>query len=147
MRAGCFALFVLLVSRDCLVALPHDVTGLSAVGDCGMSWSYSLTIFLCPSACTKLFLLIKSSSCQESNSILGLTICLIKSSFCQDSNRILGLTICLIKSSFCQDSNRILGLTICLIKSSFRQESNSILGSTICLIKCSFCRDLKRFWL
>ena len=53
MRAGCFALFVLLVSRDCLVALPHDVTGLSAVDDCGMSWSYSLTIFLCPSACTK----------------------------------------------------------------------------------------------
>ena len=30
-RAGCFALFVFLVSRDCCVALPHDATGLSAV--------------------------------------------------------------------------------------------------------------------
>ena len=36
-RAGCFALFVLLVSRDCCVALPHDATGLSAVCDCGIS--------------------------------------------------------------------------------------------------------------
>ena len=25
-RAGCFALFVFLVSRDCCVALPHDAT-------------------------------------------------------------------------------------------------------------------------
>ena len=30
-RAGCFALFVFLVSRDCRVALPHDSTGLSRV--------------------------------------------------------------------------------------------------------------------
>ena len=30
-RAGCFALFVLLVSRDCCMALPRDVMGLSAV--------------------------------------------------------------------------------------------------------------------
>ena len=30
-RAGCFALFVFLVSGDCCVALPHDATGLSAV--------------------------------------------------------------------------------------------------------------------
>ena len=30
-RAGCFALFVCLVSRDCCVALPHNATGLSAV--------------------------------------------------------------------------------------------------------------------
>ena len=36
-RAGCFALFVFLVSRDCCVALPHDATGLSAVCDCGIS--------------------------------------------------------------------------------------------------------------
>ena len=35
--AGCFALFVFLVSRDCYVALPHDATGLSAVSDCGIS--------------------------------------------------------------------------------------------------------------
>ena len=44
-RAGCFALFVFLVSRDCRVALPHDATGLSAVCDCVISSSYSLTIF------------------------------------------------------------------------------------------------------
>ena len=36
-RAGCFTLFVFLVSRDCCVALPHDATGLSAVCDCGIS--------------------------------------------------------------------------------------------------------------
>ena len=35
-RAGCFALFVFLVSRDCCVALPQDTTGLSAVCDCGI---------------------------------------------------------------------------------------------------------------
>ena len=29
-RAGCFTLFVFLVSRICCVALPHDATGLSA---------------------------------------------------------------------------------------------------------------------
>ena len=33
----CFALFVLLVSRDCSVVPPHDATGLSAVCDCGIS--------------------------------------------------------------------------------------------------------------
>ena len=36
-RAGCFALFVFLVSRDCCVALTHDDTCLSAVCDCGIS--------------------------------------------------------------------------------------------------------------
>ena len=36
-RAGCFTLFVFLVSRDCCVALPLDATGLSAVCDCGNS--------------------------------------------------------------------------------------------------------------
>ena len=41
-RAGCFALFVFLVSRDCCVALPNDAMGLSAVCDCGISRSYSL---------------------------------------------------------------------------------------------------------
>ena len=30
-RAGCFALFVFLMSRDCCVALPHSATGLSTV--------------------------------------------------------------------------------------------------------------------
>ena len=33
-RAGCFVLFVFLVSRDCCVTLPHDTTGLSEVWDC-----------------------------------------------------------------------------------------------------------------
>ena len=36
-RAGCCALFVLLVSRDCCVALSHDATGLSTICDCGIS--------------------------------------------------------------------------------------------------------------
>ena len=45
-RAGCFGFFfVFLVSCDCCVSLPHDATDLSAVCDCGISWSYSLTIF------------------------------------------------------------------------------------------------------
>ena len=35
-RAGCFALFLYLVSHDCCVTLPHDATGLSAVCDCGI---------------------------------------------------------------------------------------------------------------
>ena len=35
--AGCFALFVYLVSRDCCVALPHVAIGLSSVCDCGIS--------------------------------------------------------------------------------------------------------------
>ena len=34
-RAGCFTLFVFLVSHDCCVS--HDATGLSAVCDCGIS--------------------------------------------------------------------------------------------------------------
>ena len=33
------------MSRDGWAALPCDATGLSAVCDCGISWSYSLTIF------------------------------------------------------------------------------------------------------
>ena len=44
-RAGCFALFVFLVYRDCCVALPQDAKGLSVVCDCAISRSYSLTIF------------------------------------------------------------------------------------------------------
>ena len=36
-RAGCFAWFVFLVSRDCCVALPRGAMGLSAVCDCGIS--------------------------------------------------------------------------------------------------------------
>ena len=44
----CFvcALFVFLVSCDCCVALSHDTTGLSAVLNFGISWSYSLTVFV-----------------------------------------------------------------------------------------------------
>ena len=41
-----FALFVYLVPRDCCVALPNDATGLSAVCECGVSCSYSLTVFI-----------------------------------------------------------------------------------------------------
>ena len=33
--AGCFALFVFLVSHDCCFVIPHDATGLSAICDCG----------------------------------------------------------------------------------------------------------------
>ena len=36
-RAGCFAYFVFLVSRDCCVALPRDAIDLSSVCDCGIS--------------------------------------------------------------------------------------------------------------
>ena len=36
-RAGCCALFVILASCDCCVALPCDAMGLSAVCDCGIS--------------------------------------------------------------------------------------------------------------
>ena len=43
-RARCFAWFVLLVSRDCCVALPRGALGLSAVCDCGISKSYSLSL-------------------------------------------------------------------------------------------------------
>ena len=51
-RAGCFALFVFLVSSGCCVNLLRGATGLSAVCECGSFWSYSLfciyqlTIFL-----------------------------------------------------------------------------------------------------
>ena len=44
-RVGFFAWFVFLVSCDCCVALPCDSISLSAACDCGISWSYSLTIF------------------------------------------------------------------------------------------------------
>ena len=33
------------MSRDGWAALPHGATGLSAICDCGISWSYSFTIF------------------------------------------------------------------------------------------------------
>ena len=36
-RAGCFALFVFLVSCDGCVALPRSAMGLSAVCNCGIS--------------------------------------------------------------------------------------------------------------
>ena len=41
-RAYCFAQFFFLVSGDCCVTLPSGAMGLSAVCDCGISWSYSL---------------------------------------------------------------------------------------------------------
>ena len=38
-RAGCFAIFVFLMSCDCksFVALPHGAAGWSVVSDCGIS--------------------------------------------------------------------------------------------------------------
>ena len=36
-RAGCFALFVILVSHDCCVTLPHDAMVLAEVCDCSIS--------------------------------------------------------------------------------------------------------------
>ena len=36
-KAGCFVLFVFLVSGDFCVALPYNATGWSAVCDCGIS--------------------------------------------------------------------------------------------------------------
>ena len=35
-----------LVSGDCCVALPEEAIGFSAVFDCGISCSYSITIFI-----------------------------------------------------------------------------------------------------
>ena len=54
--AGFFTLFVFLVSRDCCVALPHDASGLSAVCDCSISWSYSLSTLALLDAPAWLFL-------------------------------------------------------------------------------------------
>ena len=44
-RAGCFTSIVIMVSFGCLwsVSLPNGVMGWSAVWECGISWSYSLT--------------------------------------------------------------------------------------------------------
>ena len=42
MKAGCLIKFVFLASRDCCVAIPLSVMGLSAVCDCDISQSYSL---------------------------------------------------------------------------------------------------------
>ena len=45
-RAGCFALFVFLVSRHCCVALPRGATGLSAVCATGLSAVCDCSIFM-----------------------------------------------------------------------------------------------------
>ena len=42
-RAGCFALFVFLVSRDCCVALPRGAIVLSAVCDCDVTHGRYIT--------------------------------------------------------------------------------------------------------
>ena len=71
--AGCFALFVFLVSCDCCVALPHDAMGLPAVCDCGISWSYLLTICKCKMIKKNLtFVLLhywQSTNCIETKNI------------------------------------------------------------------------------
>ena len=45
-RPGCFAWFVFLVSRGGCVALPRGAMGLSAVCECGITWSYSLFLLV-----------------------------------------------------------------------------------------------------
>ena len=47
-RAGCFAWFVFLVSRDCCVALPRGAMGLSAVCDCSISHTRLLFVYIHP---------------------------------------------------------------------------------------------------
>ena len=42
------------MSRDCCVALPHGVMGLSAVCDCGISLSYSLLFIIVISVIARL---------------------------------------------------------------------------------------------
>ena len=44
-RVGCFAKFVFQVSRDCCVAFPRGAMGMSAVWDCGISWSLTYYFF------------------------------------------------------------------------------------------------------
>ena len=44
-RAGCFTLFVFLVSRDCCVALLHNATSLSAV--CNPHKNISIIPYIC----------------------------------------------------------------------------------------------------
>ena len=47
-KRGLVALFSLsarCLMTKCSVALPHSVTGWSAVCDCGISWSFSLFLF------------------------------------------------------------------------------------------------------
>ena len=62
-RAGCFAFIVLRMSCycKCFVALPPDGVGWSAVCDCGISFSYSLTFWLIFSL-TKAVIIEKSSN-------------------------------------------------------------------------------------
>ena len=59
-RAGCFALFVFLVSRDFCMALLHGAIGLSAACDCGISSSYSPAIFV---PCFRLFIIFVCLIC------------------------------------------------------------------------------------
>ena len=70
--AGCFTLFVLLVSSDSCVALPHDAPGLSAVCDCGISRSYSLTIFDCILDALKLLV-----DCFSTSWCIGLVLAIV----------------------------------------------------------------------
>ena len=52
------------MSRDGWAALPRDATGLSAVCDCGISWSYSLTIFVARTRESVTFLTSSRFYCQ-----------------------------------------------------------------------------------
>ena len=59
-RAGWFAKYIFLVSRDGNVALPRGAMGLFAVCDCGISLSYSLFLlfYVPPIVCGVIFVLV-----------------------------------------------------------------------------------------
>ena len=57
---GRFAWFVVVVSRDCCVALPRGAMGLSC--DCSNSLSYSLTIFKSSCVLSKIIFLMQCYS-------------------------------------------------------------------------------------
>ena len=108
-RAGCFALIVFLMSCFCCrsVNLPHDgAVGWSAVCDCGISWSYSLT-----------FLSASSRFCQKS-----LRVCVGSSKTSLLSNAISTNIWCVspyILASIADDTRRCIVIMIYIYTSAF----------------------------
>ena len=72
-RAGCFAQFVILVSHGGWVAFPRGAMGLSAVCDCSISRSYSLTIFHLPHHSNEIYLVFQIAQLSRVARILLLT--------------------------------------------------------------------------
>ena len=62
------------MSRDGWAALPHGATGLSAVCDCGISWSYSFTIFYDQYAERQIMIMVISLLCHL---MYGLSSCVL----------------------------------------------------------------------